>query len=83
MLKRAVAKKTKKEKILAEYHRKLELLEPVKYNLPGEKVTFTAPVQPEARVVSNYSYIVSDLVRILFLTALAICAQLVLWYRYR
>ena len=82
-----MAKKTKKEKLLAEYHRKLELLEPVKYNLPEkpekQKEVFRAPIQPQTQTVSDSSYIVSDLVRILFLTALAICAQLVLWYKYR
>lgn len=78
-----MSRKTKKEKILAEYHRKLEQLQSavpkpvIKYEIPSV-VTTPRPTAP--KVVSDYSYVLSDLRRILFLTALAICAQVVLWY---
>ncbi len=105
MLKMAMARKTKKEKILAQYHRKLKLLEtamPKTVTPRGVKTEVTLPIgslkyslsnlsseipvastQSKALTTTNYSYVISDLVRILFLTALAICAQLVLWYKYR
>lgn len=40
------------------------------------------PVQnfSSANVSSDYSYVISDLKRILTLTVLAFCAQVVLWY---
>lgn len=71
-----MAKKTKKEKIMAEYHRKLQGL----YKLPEK------PEEPTVNLVyrepvTDYSYVLSDLRRIAILTALAICAQLVLWYK--
>ena len=86
---------------MAEYHRKLKLLESlpqgqsflgqattiaaptnaIKYELP--KVAVEAPRALSEQSKSNSHYIASDLVRIAILTALAICAQLVLWYRYR
>lgn len=72
-----MAKKTKKEKILAEYHRKLASLEPQKYSLKTPK-TFTPSAVPSDR--TDYSYVLTDLKRIAILTALAICAQVVLWY---
>lgn len=85
-----MAKKTKKEKILAEYHRKLQMLSVPQYKLPTEpkktvaKISnYTVPavssVHPELQ--TDYSYVLSDLKRIALLAALAICAQLVLWYR--
>jgi len=91
-----MAKKTKKEKILAEYHRKLQALnmsgvkaQGVEYKLPVEEkpiqkvvnypVPTMNPVYHEHQ--TDYSYVLSDLRRIALLAALAICAQLVLWYR--
>ncbi len=94
-----MGKKTKREKILAEYHRKLRSLEiatPAK-SAPEGKVdkplvsgnlmqyrfttpTFSASGTGRELSTPNFSYVASDLKRILFLTALAICAQLVLWY---
>lgn len=76
-----MSRKTKKEKILAEYHRKLQALQLPKYNLPEKApvekyVPKLSPTEPK----TDYSYVLSDLKRILFLTALAICAQVVLWY---
>ncbi|MCL4390516.1 MAG: hypothetical protein M1484_00120 [Patescibacteria group bacterium] len=76
-------KKTKKEKIMAQYHRKLQQ---ISYKIPEQKTptvivavpSFQSPVSSH----SDYSYVLSDLKRIAILTALAICAQVVLWYRY-
>ncbi len=75
-----MAKKTKKEKILAEYHRKL-------YSLNGSQFTVRSnfPTKPTVNLVYrepalDYSYVLNDLKRIAILTGLAICAQVVLWY---
>lgn len=100
-----MGKKTKKEKILAEYRRKLRLLEtfpkakslaensainttpvdkPIQYQLTKQEVK-AAPAPSEALgpIQDNFGYVFSDLKRIFFLTILAICAQLVLWYLLR
>lgn len=72
-----MGKKTKKEKILAEYHRKLQALgspKTVNYSAPTMNPVYHEPQ-------TDYSYVLSDLRRIVLLTALAICAQLVLWYK--
>ncbi len=92
-----MGKKTKKEKILAEYHRKLQTLQGTEnrgqgteYHLPetseraSPKVvnySFSTMNSIHREPVTDYSYVLSDLKRIAILTALAICAQLVLWYR--
>ena len=76
-----MAKKTKKEKIMAEYRRKLSLVPDPQYKLPAQE-TVILTVNPVSREpTSDYSYVLSDLRRIAILTALAICAQLVLWYK--
>ena len=82
MLKSLVSKKTKKEKVLAKYHRKLMMLDGTAYKLPVSKeeaIINSASLQAP----NDYSYVASDLRRIAILSALAICAQLVLWYRLR
>ncbi len=76
-----MSKKTKKEKILAEYRRKIAAITP-----PTPTVvlpTYQAgapPIVPVRATNHDYSYVLSDLKRIAALTILAICAQLVLWY---
>lgn len=76
-----MARKTKKEKILAEYRRKLQSLN--KPSLmpepPPKKVSYEVNT-PSQQVNLDYSYVLSDLRRITILSALAICAQVVLWY---
>lgn len=99
-----MGKKTKKEKILAEYHRRLQALsgsglrvqnseytipekpqEPatrvINYTIPTAGPALSAGRQADHEPQTDYSYVLSDLKRIAFLTVLAICAQLVLWYR--
>lgn len=72
-----MAKKTKKEKILAEYHKKLYSLK-----IPQEtsKVVVQRSFSNVTTPLLDYSYVLSDLRRISILTVLAICAQVVLWY---
>lgn len=80
----AVGKKTKKEKILAEYRRKLATLTPPTPVAPT--VTYQAPkvsVVPVKNGPTDYSYVTADLRRVVILTALAICAQVVLWYLWK
>lgn len=60
-------RKTKKQKILAEYHLKLHALP-------------SAPTPTIIRSSTDYSYVSSDLKRIGLWAALAIGAQFVLWY---
>ena len=67
-----MAKKTKKEKILAEYRRKIQT---------EQKTAVLSATSISHESKTDYSYVLSDLSRIAILTALAICAQLVLWYK--
>ena len=104
-----MGRKTRREKVMAEYRRKIRLLEEkqperkpekertepagqtadgtVKYRLADMASNDSgAPAgSVSGGIISkaDYKFVVSDLIRILFLTALAICAQLVLWYKYR
>lgn len=79
-----MAKKTKKEKILAEYRRKIAAITPPTPTVTLPKYQVPKTFAPVTKVVTHdYSYVTSDLVRIGILTALAICAQLVLWYLWK
>lgn len=96
MLKNPVAKKTKKEKLLADKRRLLALVSEQR-KTPAE--TIFASQSPRMNVFSfkssstvtdanrqleqpkgSYDYVTSDLRKIFVLTAFAICAQVVLWY---
>lgn len=89
-----MSRKTKKEKIAAEGRRKgiadtyqisstfvqkppINVIQTgIKpYSIPETNTTNTATT-----IQNNYAYVTSDLKRILLFTALAFCAQLVLWY---
>jgi hypothetical protein len=96
MLKNPVAKKTKKEKLLAEKRRLLALV--AQQNTSSEKAvlqgnshqlnTFTFKQSVELKVENShpeqpkesYGYVATDLKKIAVLTTFAICAQVVLWY---
>lgn len=96
MLKNFVAKKTKKEKLLADKRRLLAMVaerqvsveKPVAQSNPRPVNTFvfkhTAEVKNEDRQLGqskdSYDYVASDLKKIAVLTSFAICAQVVLWY---
>lgn len=76
-----MARKTKKEKILAEYRRKLHSLnKPSPMPEPQLKKVSYEVNTPSQEVSLDYSYVLSDLRRITILSVLAICAQVVLWY---
>ena len=88
-----MARKTKREKIMAEYHRRIETLNNSEltvhsslYSLPKKQAEITVNTAlPAGRQVhreprTDYSYVPTDIARIMILTVLAICAQLVLWY---
>lgn len=86
-----MAKKTKKEKILAELHREKQKLA-VQINQSSNRMEYqiSTPVEKKPLNVQNqsvtastnidYSYVLRDLSRTLILTALAICAQLCVYY---
>lgn len=96
MLKNFVAKKTKKEKLLADKRRLLAMVSEQTV-VPG-KVNFSLPQQPKntfafkpsvqetsenrqpGQPKETYAYVGADLRKIVVLTIVAICAQLVLWY---
>lgn len=96
MLKNFVAKKTKKEKLLADKRRLLAMV--AERQVPVEKLTSKESFQPTNTFVfkqpvetkygdrqleqakDSYDYVVSDLKKITVLTTFAICAQVVLWY---
>ncbi|MBI4099663.1 hypothetical protein HY440_01525 [Candidatus Microgenomates bacterium] len=75
-----MAKKTKKEKILAEYHRKLSAISMPTYTLSTKKTAVAVPTTVASEVKNDGAFVGADLRRILLLAALAICAQVVLWY---
>lgn len=84
MLKMPRMRKTKKQKILAEYHRKLQTLQTPQTN-PAPTISYQAPKiittpAPIAVKSTDYSYVSSDLKRIGLWATLAIGAQFVLWY---
>ena len=75
-----MGRKTKKEKILAEYRRKLQAIQTPVYKVPEQRVMAPTVNPVNREPIVDYSYVLFDLRRILLLTALAICAQVVLWY---
>lgn len=82
-----MGRKTKKEKVLAQYRRKIqqiETLSPVNtsptYQLAEKKHFITPEKSPQYNLTGNHAYVVNDLRRIVILSVLAICAQVVLWY---
>ena len=84
-----MSRKTRKEKIAAEQRRKTQILYTVPATLVHQSIssgnystlTLDNSVSlPQTKINMDYSYVLSDLRRILLLTTLAFCAQFVLWY---